>query len=111
MSESPVVQSVEPSSNPKYYPSEDPNRPICRGYVNQGKCHKRKQCNFYHPKVITPIIKKKAKREPGHCYCNALQRTIINNRSYRLSTDGTGLSQPMFFVVCSSTGKSMRKCM
>lgn len=99
MSESSINDNYE-----KYYASEDPSRPICRQFVNQGKCPKRRHCQFYHPKVITHTITKQAKRELGHCYCGAPQKTII---SYQRSQE----DKPNFFVVCGRTGRSMRRCM
>ena len=96
-------------SNIKIYPCDDPNRPVCRQFINQGKCQRRHHCGFYHPKTITPVIKKKARRELGHCYCGSPQRTVISGRNARVDEDG--ISHPTFFIVCSRTGKSMRKCM
>lgn len=112
MTEPVLMNSTNPNiqEQPKYYACEDPNRPICRQYVNQGHCRRNNRCNFYHPKVMTRLIEKKAKREPGHCYCGSFQKTIIGNTTYRLE-DGINASKPTFFVVCSRTGKSMRKCM
>lgn len=98
------------SQRPKYYACDDPNRPVCRAYVNQGRCHKKKHCNFYHPRVVTQIIEKRARREPGRCYCGSRQKTIICNQTYR-HQDGVMGPEPMFFVVCSRTGKSIKKCM
>ena len=85
----------------KYYACDDPNRPVCRAYVNQGICHRRWSCNFYHPRVITRIIKQAASREPGYCYCGAKLKTIIRGRQNEKLT---------YFVVCSVTSRSMRKC-
>lgn len=96
------------SNNSKYYACNDPNRPICRAYVNQSKCNRNNHCNFYHPRVITQMIKKKARREPGFCYCGSLQRTIIANRVFRRSDEDD--APPTFFIICSRTGKSMKKC-
>lgn len=97
-------------SNQKSYPCNDPNRPVCRQFVNQGKCNKRNHCTFYHPKTLTPIIKKKARRELGHCYCGAPQKTIISGRTWR-GSDEDGEMRPNFFIICGKTGKSMKKCL
>lgn len=105
-----VTQGTKEDAQEKYYPCDDPNRPICRQFVNQGGCHKRKRCHFYHPKVITHVIQKKASRELGHCYCGAAQKTIIRFQPGRPRTraDDPGTQ---FFVVCARTGRSMRNCM
>lgn len=97
----------------KYYPCNDPNRPICRQYVNQGTCKKRKHCNFYHPKVVSNLITKKAKRELGCCYCGSPQKTIIGHRTinYNRYESAEDVPRPVFFRVCSRTGKSMKKCL
>ena len=104
------TSATNTKSTSKYYACDDPNRPICRQYVNQGRCNKRKHCNFFHPKVVTRVIEKRARREPGYCYCSAPQRTIISNSSYR-PHDGESAPRPAFFVVCSRTGRSINKCM
>lgn len=88
-----------------YYPCFDESRPVCRQFVNHKWCRKRLQCNFYHPLVITPLIKKKATRKLGHCYCGYPQRRLISRRLLRSSDDN------IFFVVCSRTGRSMKKCL
>ena len=95
-------------SDKKYLPCNDISRPICRQFVNQGSCRKKTRCYFYHPTVMTPIIKKKASRQLGSCYCGSIQRRIINKYGYR-SNDGG--DSPIFFVVCSRTGRSMKLCM
>lgn len=92
----------------QYYPSNDPTKPICRHFVNKGKCNRKKRCRFYHPSNITPNIKKQARRDIGHCYCGATQKCVINKRSYSLSEN---IDTPLFFVVCSRTGRSMKRCM
>ena len=96
-------------SEETYHPCDDNTKPICRQFVNQGNCRKRKRCYFYHPKVITPIIIKKATRQLGYCYCGSPQKRIINQRSIRYRGDDDTV--PMFFVVCSNTGRSMKLCM
>jgi len=84
---------------------DNPNMPICRDYINKGKCHRNKHCKFYHPKVITVELKQKGKRELGHCYCGSLQKTIIGfKQQYKETNKAT------FFIVCSRTGKAMHKC-
>ena len=103
----PEAESPKPSEE-IYYPCHDPEKPVCRQFVNQGKCRKQKRCRFYHPAVITSSIQKKAKREPGHCFCGAYQRRLLNTRNYRVDEDGTS---PTFFVVCGRTGRSMKRCM
>lgn len=92
----------------EYYPCCDPNRPVCRQYINQGDCRQGIKCRFYHPIFVTPTIIKKAAREPGHCYCGAPQKKLLNKRSYNVDEDK---ETPTFFVVCGRTGKSMRRCM
>jgi hypothetical protein len=89
----------------KYRACDDPNRPACRDFVNQGKCHRRHHCKFYHPKVVTREITKRTKRDLGHCYCGATQKTIM---VFKRNEDG--MTQH-FFRVCGRTGKSMTKCM
>ena len=91
-----------------YYPCNDASKPICRQFVNQAKCRRKQKCRFYHPPVITRIIKRKATRELGFCYCGALQKKLLNKRAYRVGEDD---DIPIFFVVCGRTGKSMRRCL
>jgi hypothetical protein len=100
---------IESSDNlqSKYYAyNNNINSPICRQFVNQGKCRWQKKCHFYHPKIITPIIKKKTQRKLGCCYCGSLQRRFLNKRGHHIGDD-----IPTFFVVCSRTGRSMKLCM
>jgi hypothetical protein len=80
------------------------NSLLCRQFVNTGSCPRRNKCRFHHPQLITETIKKRAIREPGRCYCGAKQKTLVNNRKSRNTDDLT------FFVVCSRTMKSMKKC-
>lgn len=101
----PSKGSTDSTSRKKYRACNDPHRPTCREFVNQGKCHRRRHCKFYHPKVITQEITKQTKRNLGHCYCGAHQRTIMVFRGNR------DIVTPTFFRVCDRTGKSMRKCM
>lgn len=96
------------SSNTEYRPCNDPTKPVCRSFVNQGICRLRDGCRFYHPPHLTKTIKKKARREPGLCYCGAPQKKLVNKRQYRPGEDD---AMPIFYVVCSRTGKSMRRCM
>ena len=91
-----------------YYPCNDPAKPICRQFVTKGNCRYRMKCRFYHPLVITPVIKKRATRELGCCYCGSLLKRLINKRAYRVGEDG---DPPLFFVVCGRTGRSIRNCM
>lgn len=74
--------------------------PICRAYVNCGFCKYQDKCKFYHPQIITKIIKRKAQRELGYCFCGAPQKCIM----YKNTLDIT------FYMVCSRTGKSMKRC-
>ena len=57
--------------------------------------------------MISSIIRKKASRKLGSCYCGAPQKCLINKRSYRVGEHDNAL----FFVVCAATGRSMRHCM
>lgn len=91
-----------------YYACNDPLNPICRQFVNQGTCRRRSNCRFYHPRVITDIIRRKAGRELGHCYCGSLQRKLINRRAFNIRDNERC---PIFFVVCGRTGRSMKRCM
>ena len=109
MNESEALQSSG-SHEDKTYPCNDPNRPICRQFVNQGKCNKRHHCTFYHPKVVSPIMKKKAQRELGYCYCGSHQKKVISGRTWSAS-DEDGERRPTFFILCGRTGKSMKKCL
>lgn len=101
------ISSSDDQSTNNYYPYTDDTRPICRHFVNQGRCRRGNKCNFYHPEVICPIIQKKANRKLGHCFCGSPQRRLINNRSHRAGE----YDDVIFFVVCSRTGRSMRYCM
>lgn len=92
-----------------YRASADPRRPICRQFVNKKKCRRGESCHYYHPAIITRDIKKQSRRHLGKCYCGALQRTIINARLARLP-DPRPEDGPLFYRVCSRTGKSMRNC-
>ena len=91
-----------------YYACEDPANPVCRDFVNQGSCRRDSRCRFYHPPIITTIIRRKATRDIGCCYCGAAQKRVINKRPFRIGEDG---SIPIFYVVCSRTRRSMRSCM
>ena len=97
------------STTENYCACNNPGNPLCRQYVNQGNCRKRKRCCFYHPEAITPIIAKQAKRQLGFCYCGSPQRRIINHRAFKNSNVDDSI--PKFFAVCSRTGRSMRQCM
>lgn len=97
------------SESGSYHACDDDNNPVCRQFVNQGQCRKRKRCCFYHPPEITDTVIRNATRELGYCYCGAIQKRIINNRSRRTNRDGE--TSPMFFVICSRTGRSMKRCM
>ena len=90
-----------------YYPCFDAKRPVCRQHVNQNRCRKGLKCNFYHPMDITPVIKKKATREFGFCYCGAVQKRLMNKRPFKHHNEDT----PLFFVVCSRTYRSMNRCL
>lgn len=98
---------VSKTSN-TYYPCKDSSKPVCRQFVNQGKCRKHLKCRFYHPPVITPTIRKKATRNPGYCYCGSMLKYITNSRPYHRSDDK---DTPTFFTVCSRTCRSIGKCM
>lgn len=106
--EKPTIDQQTQDQEESYRPCKDDKNPICRNFINRGKCKKGNRCRFYHPEIITESIKKKAKREPGCCYCGARQRTFVNNRLYRQDEGNTFTT---FFVVCGRTGKSMKKCM
>lgn len=75
---------------------------LCRRFY-RGQCKKGNQCNFFHPKKITKNVTKEYNRESGHCYCGAVQKTIPNN--HRKDDE-----DPYFYVICSRTGRSMRRC-
>lgn len=83
---------------------DDPKRPECRHFVN-GNCKRGRSCWFYHPKIITTPMRKNSKRELGKCYCGSSQLTLINKR---LAID---IDNPIFFVVCGRTRKSIKRCM
>lgn len=89
-------------------PCFDQRRAICRTHVNTGICKKGKKCPFFHPKNITPVIKAKAKREFGFCYCGAIQKHIMSSKRINIVNDEI---RPAFFVVCSRTGKSIKNCL
>lgn len=95
-----VAQLVRQSPE-RYYACKDPSRPLCKGYVKNGKCPKHDKCAFFHPKVITTVMKQTAARELGKCFCGAPLRTIIRNKPCQ---------NLEFFVVCSSTSKSIHRC-
>jgi hypothetical protein len=104
------VELSKPQENlevQEYYPCEDPNNPVCRYFVNQNKCKKDKKCRFYHPPIITPIIRKEATREIGKCYCGANQKHVVNKKNYSPTED---INTPTFFVLCGRTGRSMKLC-
>lgn len=82
----------------------DDTRPLCRYFYRKG-CRKGDKCRFYHPPSITPTIRKEYDRERGRCYCGCQLKSIINNRYIRNDEN-----DPLFFVVCSKTKKSMKKC-
>ena len=85
---------------------ENPQQPICREFVNQGKCRSGNKCRFYHPAIIDVATKKRANKNPGYCYCGAVQTCRVNRRSYKSPDD-----YPTFFVVCARTNKSIKRCL
>ena len=89
-------------------PCDDATRPVCKQHVLHGNCRKRHGCRFFHPLAITPAITKKARREPGFCYCGSAQRRLLNNSKFRPGDDA---DKPLFFAVCGRTGRSMKRCM
>ena len=93
---------------PIYYPCNDPQNPPCRQFVNQGTCRKRLKCRFYHPPIITSIIKRKTSRELGHCFCGSKQRKLLSKKNFTIKD---GERCPIFFIVCGRTGRSMKLCM
>lgn len=95
-------------STQKYYACHDMLRPVCRQFVNQGRCSRNLKCRFYHPPKVTKTIKRLASREPGHCFCGAPQRILLNKKGFQV---GESEEIPTFFAVCGRTGRSMRKCM
>jgi len=94
-------------SKKKKSPCNDPKNLVCRQFVNQGNCRSRKRCQFYHPKIITPIIKRKASRKLGYCFCGAQLMCVMNKKRYRIDDDDI----PKFFVLCSKTRRSMKLCL
>lgn len=96
------------SEESSYYPCNDSDNPVCREYVNQGNCHNKQRCRFYHPKRVTMKIRKKAKRAAGFCYCGYSLQCLVSSRTSRT---GRRDSDPIFFSVCSRTKKSMKKCL
>lgn len=74
--------------------------PVCRSFVKTGECIHKARCKFKHPNPITQKDRQEADREIGRCHCGSGQRIVISNR----------YDEPMFFVVCARTGKSMKKC-
>src|SRR5579864_2261337 len=97
-------EQSKPSIPRIYYRCNDARLPVCREFVNQGRCRRGKKCRFYHPVKITPIIKKQTQRALGCCYCGAPQKCVMNTRSYRVGEDD---SIPTFYVICSRTKRSM----
>lgn len=85
-------------------PINDETRPLCRDFY-RGKCRRNSKCRFYHPKVITPTIKKEFHRERGKCFCGSMLKSIRNNRFIRDDAEA-----PIFFMVCGRTRKSIKRC-
>jgi hypothetical protein len=85
-------------------PCNNPAQPVCRNYVNK-KCRKGINCRFYHPIKITPEIIASVTRKIGYCYCGSPQKCIINKKKYVPGGDTN-----IFFVICSRTKKSIKKC-
>ena len=50
--------------------------------------------------------KKIKERIIGYCYCGALQKTLLDRKTKTKNKD-----KRLYFVVCSKTGKSIKKCM
>lgn len=88
-----------------YLPCNDINQPVCRQHVNQGYCRRGNKCRFYHPKIINTTIKKKAERKLGYCYCGHPLKKLVNSR-YVVNDN-----KPLFFMVCSRSGRSISNCM
>lgn len=100
---------AEPFDEPTHINVVDHTRrkqQLCRDFVNKNKCRKGDHCRFLHPKHITESIRMSASRELGSCYCGAPQRKIMNNTKYAEEAN-----IPLFFAVCSRTGRSMNRCM
>jgi hypothetical protein len=100
--------NIVKSSSNNICTSDDTEIPICREFVNQGNCRKRKQCYFNHPQEITSSVVKKATRQLGYCYCGAPQKRIIINYGHKFHRNN---NHPMFFVVCSRTNRSLKRCL
>lgn len=94
-------------------PYKDSSRPLCRDYY-RNKCRKGNECMFYHPSKITSNIKKEYRRERGHCFCGAKSMTLMNKSRFMSSlptdSDTASYNKPNFFIVCSRTKKSMKRC-
>lgn len=85
---------------------ENPESPICREFVNQGKCRAGTKCRFYHPPNITTVEKKRANKKPGFCYCGAPLKCMVSRKFYN-----TTVITPTFFYVCGNTRKAIKKCL
>lgn len=72
----------------------------CRDFL-KGNC-KRQRCRFYHPKIVTIDIQKERDRQLGYCFCGAKLRSTMNHKGKD--------DDPIFYVVCSRTSRSMRRC-
>lgn len=77
------------------------NKPLCRHYIF-GRCKRGDKCRFYHPPSVTYLVSQEIKRKSGHCFCGALLQAIV--RAIGEEDD------PLFYMVCSKTRKSIRKC-
>ncbi len=83
-------------------------KPICRQFVLTGKCHIMHRCIYDHPSTINENIKRKARRSIGCCHCGSSLKRVMNQTSFKLDSNGT--LRPIFYVLCSRTNKSMKKC-
>jgi hypothetical protein len=82
--------------------------PLC-SYFMHGKCKKGDNCRLFHPPqnmIGTSYVQKEFKRESGQCYCGSYLRTVLNRNPMRRTDEDS----PTFYMVCSRTGKSMKKC-
>jgi hypothetical protein len=84
---------------------------LCRAYYqillekgNPIRCPAGKNCGFRHPISVNQIDTEEYNRQLKRCYCGSFLKTIINKRAY------LNENAPQFFVVCSKTLRSMRRC-
>jgi hypothetical protein len=94
------------------------NKLLCRNFYskllkgeNPKSCSLGKNCKFTHPKKVSPRYTNEFNRQLGFCYCGSSIKSILNKKYHYLSDpESSELNLPLFYMVCSRTRKSIKRC-